>query len=87
MTEEKAEEIILVDQYGEWHCVCGNVPSLEGFHPCNYAGNSVEPEAGVWDVPLYRCDRCGRIVEDLSHPGNPDMARVIGRVDLDEVRP
>lgn len=42
-------------------CECGNRGDLEGFYPCNAAGEYVEPTAELWPDPLYRCDKCGRL--------------------------
>lgn len=46
-----------------WICACGNVPSGDGFYPCNAAGNEVEPVEGAWDGVLYVCNGCGRIID------------------------
>jgi hypothetical protein len=38
-----------------WVCICGNVPSGDGFFPCNKDGNEIEPtEESGWDG-LYVC--------------------------------
>ncbi|HYT36280.1 MAG TPA: hypothetical protein VEL49_03800 [Ktedonobacteraceae bacterium] len=57
------EATILTDEFGEWVCICGNVPSDEGFYPCDEQGNMVEPTPEEWTTKLYRCDRCGRIID------------------------
>lgn len=44
-------------------CLCGNQPGYAGFYPCDSDGFLVEPVEGQW-VNLYRCDECGRIIED-----------------------
>jgi len=46
-----------------WVCRCGNTPATAGFRPCDRRGNAVAPTAADWPEPLYRCDRCGRIVD------------------------
>ena len=52
-----------------WICLCGNVPSGDGFYPCDEKGNETEPVSG-WQR-LYVCFRCGRIIEQ-------DSLRVVG---------
>src|SRR5579862_4743507 len=46
-----------------WVCACGNRPTEDGFVPCNWAGESVEPTLDAWPVPLYVCDRCHRVID------------------------
>lgn len=53
-----------------WVCWCRNRPSDYGFYPCDAEGNDMEPE-GDWPG-LYRCDRCGRVIE-------PETGKVVGR--------
>lgn len=47
----------------EWICVCDNRPIEEGFFPCALDGTMVEPTLEDWPLPLYVCDRCGRIID------------------------
>jgi hypothetical protein len=47
-----------------WVCLCGNVPSDDGFYPCNNSGHEVEPTTG-WGG-LYVCLSCGRIIQQES---------------------
>jgi hypothetical protein len=48
----------------EMTCVCGNTPAEQGFMPCLRNGHLVEPTPEAWvDGNLYRCDRCGRIID------------------------
>lgn len=75
----------------EWDCVCRNHASAEGFHPCDEQGNAVEPTAADWPDPLYRCDRCGRIILDGDAIGPRDHAVkrgawVVGVADFDAIR-
>lgn len=37
-------------------CECGNEPDQDGFFPCNYKGERVEP-VGNWDG-TFICERC-----------------------------
>lgn len=53
-----------------WICLCGNVPSDDGFYPCDRKGNEMEPVQG-WEN-LYVCLSCGRII-------NQDTLEVVGR--------
>lgn len=46
-------------QEEDWQCRCGNHTNAEGFFPCDWQGNYVEPDA-KWSG-IYRCDRCGRL--------------------------
>jgi ribosomal protein L37AE/L43A len=52
----------------DWiYCLCGNDPSGEGFAPCLEDGTIVEPTVdGPWKARLYLCERCGRIVDQVS---------------------
>lgn len=45
-----------------WTCVCGNTPCSGGFYSCDADGDLIEP-GEEWDC-LYRCDRCGRVIDD-----------------------
>lgn len=58
-----------------WLCPCGNTPHSQGFHPW-------PREDSPW---VYRCDRCGRLVDietrDIigstkQNPVNPDVMEV-----------
>jgi hypothetical protein len=49
-----------------WICRCGNTPATMGFFPCDRQGNEVEPTVEAWPEPLYRCDRCGRIIDSRT---------------------
>ena len=31
-----------------WTCICKNTPSDDGFYPCNFQGEEVEPTAERW---------------------------------------
>lgn len=48
-----------------WLCICGNTPDTGGFYPCDEDGDLIEP-GGDWDR-LYRCERCGRVIDDRDH--------------------
>ncbi|MEJ2901631.1 hypothetical protein WAE58_04320 [Pedobacter panaciterrae] len=53
--------------HNDWICKCGNTPSAEGFYTCDADGNDIEPEVCTdWDH-LYRCDRCGRVIDQRNH--------------------
>lgn len=58
-----AERRKVKEDHGDWTCICGNQPHLEGFFPCNREGEEIDPsdEAG-WEG-LYVCDRCGRMID------------------------
>lgn len=45
-----------------WVCLCGNMPSENGFYPCDTEGNEVDPAPGEWDGELYVCNQCKRII-------------------------
>jgi hypothetical protein len=47
-----------------WICPCGNMPTSDGFYPCNKNGKEMVPEAGLDN--LYVCARCGRIIDQGS---------------------
>jgi hypothetical protein len=49
-----------------WICICGNMPSDDGFYPCNSQGNHVEPTEKLWTTDLYVCDRCGRMINSIT---------------------
>lgn len=61
-----------------WTCLCGNMPHSDGFFPCDPAGTIVEPTEANWPIPIYVCDRCGRIIHGKT-------LQVIGQ--RQEVRP
>ena len=43
---------------------CNNNPAMDGFYPCLWNGEEVEPYAeGPWKGRLYVCARCGRIID------------------------
>lgn len=46
-----------------WVCVCGNRPTVEGFFPCDWSGEKLEPGLEPWPDALYLCGRCGRIID------------------------
>lgn len=54
-----------------WICPCGNTPAHEGFAPCGYDGEDMEPTRESGWPGRHRCDRCGRIIDqqDLSVVG------------------
>ncbi len=49
-----------------WICICGNMPSDDGFYPCNSQGNRVEPTEKAWTTGLFVCDRCGRMINSIT---------------------
>lgn len=54
--------LVILDFTDEGHkCTCGNYDALDGFSPCLFNGEIVEPndESG-WDG-LYICNRCGQM--------------------------
>jgi len=55
-----------------WICTCGNYAEAEGFYPCDRDGNVIEPVTDSWWDELYRCERCGRVIDQRDH-------RVLGR--------
>lgn len=53
--------VVTVDEYDDITCLCGNIPSNAGFHPCFPGGAVVElddPEFASWDG-LYWCAGVG----------------------------
>ncbi len=51
------------DDPDAWLCMCGNRPDLEGFYPCDESGMLEEPTQETWTSGLYRCERCGRVIQ------------------------
>jgi len=45
-----------------WVCICGNMPSENGFYPCNIEGTEVEPDE-YWNGRLYVCNQCKRMID------------------------
>jgi 2'-5' RNA ligase/GNAT superfamily N-acetyltransferase len=43
-------------------CPCGNTTNGQGFYPCDSVGQDMGAHDSNWDGELYRCDRCGRII-------------------------
>jgi len=69
------DERIRKDPGNDIECVlsCDNNTAMEGFYPCNWQGDELEPYVdGPWKGRLYRCGRCGRIID-------VDTLRVIGQ--------
>jgi len=56
------------DEYA-WVCICKNTPDTGGFYSCDEDGDLIEP-GDEWEH-LYRCDYCGRVLDDRDR-------RVIG---------
>jgi hypothetical protein len=48
-----------------WICVCGNMPCYGGFYSCDEDGDLIEP-GDEWEY-LYRCETCGRVIDDRDH--------------------
>ena len=66
------EQIKLAEYDNEsFICICGNEPCSEGFYPCDSTGKYIEPCIDEGWIDLYRCDRCGRII-------NQNTLKVIG---------
>jgi hypothetical protein len=51
------------DDDADWICICGNETERLGFHPCDSAGNKMEPLASSDWNDLYVCGKCGRIID------------------------
>ncbi|SDL66547.1 hypothetical protein SAMN04487898_12265 [Pedobacter sp. ok626] len=48
-----------------WVCLCGNMPCYNGFYSCDEDGDLIEP-GDEWEY-LYRCEACGRVIDDRDH--------------------
>lgn len=48
-----------------WTCLCGNTPDHGGFYSCDEDGDHIEP-GNEWEF-LYRCNDCGRVIDDRDH--------------------
>ena len=48
-----------------WICLCGNMPCYNGFYSCDEDGDLIEP-GNEWEY-LYRCETCGRVIDDRDH--------------------
>jgi len=72
MTKEKIRR-----RHGDFLCLCGNNPIAEGFFPCSPLGEIVDPTPDAWPKPLYRCDSCGRII-------NQDTLEVEGKAIINQ---
>ena len=55
-----------------WVCNCGNMPTGQGFYPCDKYGIDMEPFIDSNWEGFYFCDKCGRII-------NKDTLEVVGR--------
>ena len=64
----KEREIISLERGDPdaWICICDNMPSGDGFYPCNSQGDKVEPTEKEWTTDLYVCDRCGRMINCVT---------------------
>lgn len=61
-----------------WVCICGNVPSDDGFYPIDKNLHEVEPTEKDWTTGHYFCARCGRVIDQVS-------LKVVRRVNPDEI--
>lgn len=57
-----------------WHCLCGNIPSSDGFYPCDKRGHEIEPVIGSGWNGLYVCASCGRIINQAN-------LEIVGRIE------
>lgn len=57
-----------------WICVCGNMPSSDGFFPCDKNGDEMSPDIGSDWAGLYVCGRCGKIIDQ-------NTLEVVGRAE------
>lgn len=65
---EMAEYIIHDDAcWDTWTCICGNQAEDAGFYPCDRWGDAMEPTVGSGWLETYRCERCGRIIDQITH--------------------
>jgi hypothetical protein len=46
-----------------WVCICGNMPSEDGFYPIDDDNHEVEPTPEDWLTNQYYCNRCGRVID------------------------
>lgn len=51
------------DDTDAWICVCGNHEEREGFSSCDLDGNDMDPVLAPGWADLYRCNSCGRLIE------------------------
>lgn len=59
----KSEAGLPIGEADDWICICGNMPSTDGFYPCTADGVEVEPFPETWSNDLYICARCTRIID------------------------
>jgi DNA-directed RNA polymerase subunit RPC12/RpoP len=55
-------EYIGQSEDGNFHCLCGNKATDQGFNPCDSSGKRVEPTPEAWTTDSYVCAQCGRII-------------------------
>lgn len=46
-----------------WVCICGNMPSENGFYPIDEDNHEVEPTEKDWKTNQYFCNQCGRVID------------------------
>jgi hypothetical protein len=62
---KKLSEFLSFHPNFELHvCTCGNHERKEGFGRCDIDGNLLHSDT---DSPYYRCECCGRVIEQGSH--------------------
>ena len=49
-----------------WVCICGNMPSENGFYPIDEDNHEVEPTVKDWTTNQYFCNQCGRVIDQDS---------------------
>lgn len=61
------EYINFYEKWDNWVCLCKNEVNIEGFQTCDQYGEILMATIGSGWEDLYRCARCGRIFNQLSH--------------------
>lgn len=50
-----------------WVCICGNMPSENGFYSCDASGaladGAMDESANGWDGKHYLCNQCKRVID------------------------
>jgi hypothetical protein len=65
MKESSTKERITHEPHDKdvWVCICGNMPSENGFYPIDETNHEVEPTAEDWKTNQYFCNQCGRVID------------------------
>lgn len=64
----------------QWECMCGNVPHSDGFCMIDRDGNDTAHAPERWVESLYKCDRCGLVIDAATYDDDRSTVAVVGHL-------